>query len=39
VNLNGEHTGGMTMRKQDWMFAGDVEEVLEVLFEGVLLND
>jgi NAD-dependent deacetylase sirtuin 5 len=39
VNLDGEHTGGITMRKQDWMFSGDVEEVLEVLFEGVLLND
>jgi NAD-dependent deacetylase sirtuin 5 len=39
VNLDGEHTGGIAMRKQDWMFAGNVEEVLEVLFEGVLLND
>ena len=27
VNLDGKHTGGITMRKQDWMFAGDVEEV------------
>jgi NAD-dependent deacetylase sirtuin 5 len=39
VNLDGEYTGEMTMRKQDWMFAGDVKEGLEVLFEGVLLND
>jgi NAD-dependent deacetylase sirtuin 5 len=31
VNLDREHTGGTTMRYQDWMFAGDVEEVLEVL--------
>jgi NAD-dependent SIR2 family protein deacetylase len=38
VNLDGGHSGGMTMRKQDWTFAGDVEEVLDVLFEGILLN-
>jgi hypothetical protein len=37
--LDGKPTGGMTMKKQDWMFDGDVEEVLEALFEGVLLND
>ena len=39
VNLNADHTGAMNLGKRDWVFAGDVEEVLEVLFEGVLLND
>ncbi|PVH76467.1 DHS-like NAD/FAD-binding domain-containing protein [Cadophora sp. DSE1049] len=38
INLDAEHTGGIGLGKNDWMFGGDVEEVLEVLFEGVLLN-
>lgn len=29
VNLDAEHTGGHAVREEDWVFGGDVEEVLE----------
>lgn len=39
INLDADHQGGFGVRNKDWVFAGDVEEVLECLFEGVLLNN
>jgi len=38
VNLDGNHVGGLTLRQKDWVFEGSADEVLPVLFEGVLLN-
>lgn len=38
INLDGSHTGDHVVRGMDWVFEGDVVELLEVLFEGVLLN-
>jgi hypothetical protein len=39
INKDENHTGGMTLRKdKDGLFAGDAGEILEVLFEEVLVN-
>ncbi|KAF8860737.1 DHS-like NAD/FAD-binding domain-containing protein [Acephala macrosclerotiorum] len=36
VNLDGGYTGDHDVRGMDWLFEGDVVEVLEVLLEGVV---
>lgn len=38
INLDAGHLGDNELRKQDWVFEGNAEEILPVLFEGTLVN-
>ncbi len=39
INLDADYLGEYAIRPgKDWHFTGHVEEVLECLFQGVLLN-
>lgn len=38
IDIDEGHLGHNVLRKQDWVFEGNAEEILPALFEGTLEN-